>query len=104
VEFDSRGDLAIPAKRITVAERERWQTFIVGGWPDYSQWIDPRTVPLCRDHNHPAPSAELAQVLVRICVAPSLLVRRCFTAAWREYPAGAICLTYGSIDGAKLVA
>lgn len=100
VEFDRKGELVVPVKRSMAAERERWMPYLIGGWPDYSHWIDPRSVPLCR-HGHEPPSLAVMQALMRRCLVPQLFVRRCLSAAWREYPAGTEVLSYGSIDNAK---
>lgn len=101
IERDAEGNVAFSPKRTRSEERDGWTYFGIGGWPEASQWIDPRTVPLCRDHEHAAPSMELMQALRNFCLCPSLFARRCLTAPWREYPAGTTCLTYGSLDSMK---
>lgn len=70
--------------------------YAVGGWPEYSQYIDPRTVPLC-DHDHGLVDPEIGRGLMKHFLAPSLLQWRCLSAPWREYAAGTRCITYGSV-------
>src|ERR1043165_6851109 len=80
------------AKRLT----EQLAHYQVGGWKEFSKWIDPRTVPIC-DHDHGLVDAEIGMGLMRHLLAPSLLRWRCLSAPWRGYAAGTQCITYGSV-------
>lgn len=78
--------------------RAGFRHYLVGGWPEFSQWIDPRNVPLC-SHAHAAPSDETQRALVKKALIPGFFSSRCLTASWREHPAGSRCLVYGSASG-----
>ena len=78
-----------PKERVRFAEY-----FLVGGWPEFSQWIDPRSVPLC-DHDHGKVDFDLMRQLVNKALAPSYFRWACLTSDWRGYPEGTRCLVYG---------
>jgi hypothetical protein len=88
----------VATKRTAKDERARWSCYIVGGWPEYSAWVDPREVPLCA-HDHGKPNPDVMAALVPKCLVPSLFAKRCLTASWRDHQAGAVCLTYGTVGG-----
>jgi hypothetical protein len=86
-----------PRQRAPKDEAKRWACYIVGGWPGYSAWIDPRDVPLCSHDHHGRVDGALASALITKCLVPSLLVKRCLALPWRQYRAGTACITYGTI-------
>jgi len=69
--------------------------YAVGGWPDYSQWVDPRSVPLCA-HAHGPVDPELQARLIKRCLVPQFFWRACLWVEWRGHPAGSSCIVYGS--------
>lgn len=75
---------------------EQLVRYDVGGWKEYSKWIDPRTVPLC-DHDHGLVDPEIGKRLMKHFLMPSLLRWRCLSAPWREYATGTRCITYGTV-------
>ena len=91
-----------PPKPTAREEAGRWRYYSVGGWPEYSQFIDPRTVPLCTGHDHGPVDPELMRSLVKKCLWEPFFRGRCLAAQWRGHPAGAACLTYGSTSADAL--
>jgi len=81
-------------------ERGHYAHYLVGGWPSYSQWIDPREIPIC-EHDHGAVSDELARKLVKKCLVTSHMRRACLTGPWREFEAGREVIVYGTKGASK---
>jgi hypothetical protein len=82
-----------PAAKVQAA---RLTFYAVGGWPECSAYIDPRSVPLCT-HEHGEVDPELKERLVKLCLIPAYFARRCLTAEWRGHEAGTDVITYGSV-------
>jgi hypothetical protein len=83
------------------AKAARYEYHAIGGWPEYSAYIDPRTVPLCT-HDHGEVDPDLMKQLVKRCLWPAYFKRRCLAASWRGYEAGTEAITYGSVgDGTR---